>query len=106
LRGSGAAGELRAAEAVHPVRGGVQHHRAAFGEPAAALDRRRAADRGDAGGPDGRRGHLDLAVRAGRGGSAVAGPASVVVASLKDHGDSDGTVGKSVVIVMSLLGPW
>jgi amidase len=49
----GAAGELRAAEAVHALRGDVQRHRAARGERAAALDRRRAADRGHAGRADG-----------------------------------------------------
>ncbi len=82
LRGGPAAGELRAAEAVRPVRRHVQRVRAARGERAAVLELRGAADRHHAGWPDGRGGHPDLAVRPARVGPAVAGPSSrAVVAS-------------------------
>ena len=69
------AGELRAAEAVHPVHGVVQRLRPAGRERPAVLERRRPAHRRHAGRADGRGGHAHLAVRPAGGGLPVAGPA-------------------------------
>ena len=74
-------------KAVHPVHRGVQRVRAARGEPAAVLDRRRAADRRDAGRADGRGEHAALAVRAAGVGPAVAGPPSPAVVGAGAGGD-------------------
>ena len=67
--------ELRAAEAVHPLHGPVQPVRAACRQRAAALERRRAAHRRDAGGADGGGVHPDLTFRAAGGCPAVERPA-------------------------------
>ena len=88
VRRGGAGRELRAAEAVHPVRRHLQRVRPAGRERAAALERRRPADRRDAGRPDGGRGHPDLPVRPAGAGPPVAGPppADLVAAQLfKEH---------------------
>ena len=70
------AGELRAAEGLHPVHRAVQRVGPAGREPAAVLERGRPADRGDAGRPDGGRRDADLAVCPAGGRPPVAGPAS------------------------------
>ena len=69
-----AGAELRAPEAVHPVYRALQRVRPARRQRAAALERRRPADRRDAGRPDGGRGHPDLPVRAAGAGPPVEGP--------------------------------
>ena len=81
LRRGGAGRELRAAEAVHPVHRRLQRVRPAGRERPAALERRRPADRRDAGRPDGRGGHPDLPVRPARTGPPVEGqaPAALVI---------------------------
>ncbi len=63
LRGGGAGGELRAAEAVHPVHRGLQRVRPAGRERPAALERRRPPDRRDAGRTHGPGGNAHLPVR-------------------------------------------
>src|SRR5439155_9523241 len=80
-------GELRTAEAVHPVHGHVQRHRAARGEPAALLGRGRSADRRHGGRADGRRGPAALALGPGRGRPAMEGPASRALVMTWSGGD-------------------
>ncbi len=81
-RGRRRDGQPARAGRVHAVHADVQHDRPARGQPAAALDRRRRADRGVAHRAARRRGPADRARGPARGGQALGAPhAAVLVGS-------------------------
>ena len=103
VRRGGARRELRAAEAVHPVHSHLQRVRPARRERPAALERRRPADRRDAGRPDGRRGHPDLPVRPARTGPPVEGQAPAALVTQPRRLRRRRRLGRAANIVAALV---